>query len=563
MLPTASRMSRTAAMRIVDFVRRWADRKPDGVCLTFWEREEETDRVTYGALWQEALAFATLFRAEGLRAGDPVVLFARSVRPFVSAFLGAQQAGLLAVPCPPPDPLETGRRIRERATEILERCKARGILDPAPGLLREELGTALAEKGVPLLTPADLGKTDGAKEVGEWAPFAYCQFSSGTGGRAKGVLVTHENILANIRGMQAVWDLGAQDVSVSWLPLFHDMGLACVLRPLVIGYPCHLMSPLAFLTRPVSWLSLISRTRGTYSIGPNFAYALCVRRIQDAELAGIDLSSWRLASNGAEPVTREVIEAFVSRFAPFGFRPAAMVPGYGLAEDTLTATTRYPGEGARFDEVSREGLEREGVARPASGDEPRSSIVSVGRPLPGQEIAIFNQDGIPLGERQVGEIVIRGDSVMHGYLPGTEGEVALRPDGWLLTGDLGYLADGELFVTGRKKDLIIRLGRNYYPQDLEEAAGRVPGVRVGRVAAFAVATVTGEEVVLAVECRVGGKDEAQRLRAALKRAVFAAVRFLPDHVVLLPPHSLPLTSSGKLMRPEAKRLYLEQWRADV
>jgi acyl-CoA synthetase (AMP-forming)/AMP-acid ligase II len=546
-------------MRIVDFVRRGADRRPDGVCLTFWEREEETDRVTYDALWREASALATLFRAEGLRAGDPVVLFARSVRLFVSAFLGAQEAGLLPVPCPPPEPLESGRRVGERMTEILGRCKARGIFDPAPGPLQEELGTALADDGVRLLTPADLSKTGGAKGAGDWTPFACCQFSSGSGGRAKGVLLTHENVLANIRAMATAWNLGGQDVSVSWLPLFHDMGLACVLRALVIGHPCQVISPREFLTRPVSWLSLISRTRGTYSVGPNFAYALCVRRIQDAELAGIDLSSWRLASNGAEPVTREVIEAFVSRFAPLGFRPAAMAPGYGLAENTLTATTRYAGEGVRFDEVSREGLEQEGVARPAREDGPRSCIVSVGRPLPGQEIAIFNQDGIPLGERQVGEIVTRGDSVMHGYLPGTGGEAALRPDGWLLTGDLGYLADGELFVTGRRKDLIIRLGRNYYPQDLEEAAYHVPGVRTGRAAAFSVPGTDREQVVLAVECRPEGDADAVRLRTAIRQAVFSTLRFVPDEIVLLPPHAIPLTTSGKIMRPEARRLYLTQW----
>ena len=233
-------------------------------------------------------------------------------------------------------------------------------------------------------------------------------------------------------------------------------------------------------------------------------------------------------------MTQEVVDGFIRRFAPFGFRPGSMLPAYGLAEITLTATSRRPGQGARFDEVSLEGLAEGGRARPARGGESSRIVASVGQALPGQEIAIFGPPGIPLGEREIGEIAVRSDSVMHGYLPDAEGEVVRRPDGWLLTGDLGYLAGGELFIVGRKKDLIIRAGHNYYPEDLEEAASQVPGVRAGRVIAFSVPGPDRELVVLAAECRDERDKEAATLGAAVGQAVFARVRFLPDDVVLLP-----------------------------
>jgi acyl-CoA synthetase (AMP-forming)/AMP-acid ligase II len=360
--------------------------------------------------------------------------------------------------------------------------------------------------------------------------------------------------------MEVAYGLSAEDVLATWLPLFHDMGLvAYVLVPLVTGCAAHLMPPLAFLARPASWPALMSRVGGSMAGAPNFAYGLCARRTTDADLVGLDLSRWRIACNGSEPVTRAAIDAFCRRFAPCGFRASAISPAYGLAEDTLCATTRRPGEGARFDEISRETLERDGVARPSA---PGALVASVGRPLIGHEIVIVGGDGAPVPDRHVGEVLIRSGSVMSGYLPGTSGEVALRPDGWLVTGDLGYLADGELYLVGRKKDLIIRAGRNYYPQDFEDAALGVEPVR--RAVAFAVPAQERERVILAVECRPGADVEPAALIAALKDAVFGAVRLAPDEILILPRHALPLTSSGKVMRPEARRQYLEgRWTSSV
>jgi fatty-acyl-CoA synthase len=289
------------------------------------------------------------------------------------------------------------------------------------------------------------------------------------------------------------------------------------------------------------------------SAAPNFAYALCARKVSHEEAEQLDLSSWRVASNGSEPVTREAVEAFIQRFAPRGFRGSALLPCYGLAEDTLCATSLRPGEGARFEQISRTELERDGVAQPRDGGR---VVASVGPPLPDHAVAVLGAGGGRIGDRRVGEIAVRSASVMHGYLPGTEGEVALTEDGWLRTGDLGYLADGELFVVGRKKDLIIRAGRNYYPEDLEDALAAVSGVRPGRGVAFSAPADGSERVVLAVECRDDWRGEASALTGAIRGAVFAAVGLAPDEILVLPRNTLPLTSSGKVMRPEARRLYL-------
>ncbi len=536
-------------------VREWAQRVPERVCLSF-HTGDSVEQVTYGELAGRASAHARLFRERGLAPGDAVVLLAHSAPGFVAAFLGAQEAGLLAVPCPPPEPLESARRVRERMREILARCRARALLGSGPAPLDGELSAALGETGVAVLAPPAAVAGDPEHGAGDahGFPLAYCQFTSGSGGRAKGVLLTHDNLAANIRSMARCFDLSGDESLVTWLPLHHDMGLVSyILMPLVLGHAAHVMSALAFIARPMSWLALMTRVHGTMASAPNFAYGLCARKATDEDVAALDLSAWRRACNGSEPVTRAAVEAFSRRFAPCGFRASALLSCYGLAEDTLCATSRRPGEGARFEELSRAALEEEDLARVEPGG---LAVASVGRALEGQEIAVVDSRGQVLGDRRIGEVVIRGDSVMRGYLPGTEGEVALSADGALSTGDLGYLADGELFLVGRKKDLIIRAGRNHYPQDIEEALAGVPGLRPGRAVAFSAPGLEPELVVVAAERADERGDDVGALRAAIHDAVFLATRILADDIVLLPRNSLPLTSSGKVMRPEARRLYL-------
>ena len=548
----------TEPRRIVDIADAWAEREPERVCLTFHPGGRPAVPVTYGALRADVLAWARGLARLAIPPGAPVVVLARSAPGFVAAFLAAQRADLLAIPCPPPDPLEPSGRVQERVAAILGRSGATVLVDPTPGPETADLPAALGRRGLRVVDPSSIQDAEGeaAPRRAPAGTFAYCQFTSGSGGRAKGVRLTHENLLASIRARTEAYDLGESDVGVSWLPLFHDMGLVgYVLHPLVTGLPVHLMPTTAFLARPGAWLALIARVRGTMSVAPNSAYGLCARRVTDAEVAELDLSCWRLAFNGSEPVTREVVDAFTRRLAPAGFRASAMLPAYGLAENTLTATARRPGEGVRIEEVSRDALEVAHEARAAAAGEARRTVVSVGRPLPGQEVRVVDADGTPVGAHRVGEVHLRGPSVMHSYLPGTEGEAALRTDGWLATGDLGFMADGELFLVGRKKDLIIRGGRNYYAEDLEDAAARVPGIRPGRLAAFSLPGAEQEQVVLVAEARPDPDRDPAALRETIAQAVFQAVRWRPDDVVLLDPHALPLTSSGKVMRPEARRRY--------
>jgi acyl-CoA synthetase (AMP-forming)/AMP-acid ligase II len=549
------------APSVSESVRDWAARAPDRVCLTFHAGDAIAERLTYGELARRASAHARLFTSRGLAPGDAVILFARSEAGFVAAFLGAQEAGLLPVPCPPPEPLESARRVRERMREIFARCSARALLDPGSAPIDGELQGALGEAGVAVLGPSDVAAgpaTTRAVAGAERFPLSYCQFTSGSGGRAKGVLLTHDNVAANIRAMTRCYGQTPDDVPVTWLPLFHDMGLVgYLLMPLVLGQGAHVMSTLAFIARPVSWLALMTRVRGTMASAPNFAYALCARKASDADVAALDLSAWRIACNGSEPVTQAAVEVFSRRFEPCGFRRSALLPCYGLAEDTLCATSRRPGEGPRFEAISRAALEQEDAARPEPGG---VTVASVGRALVDHEISVVDRQGRLLADRRIGEVIIRGASVMRGYLPGTEGDVVRSADGALATGDLGYLADGELFLVGRKKDLIIRAGRNHYPQDIEEALVGIAGIRAGRAVAFSAPSDDAERVIVAAE-RAGeqaGDDGA--LRAAMRDAVVAATRVMPDEILLLPRNALPLTSSGKVMRPEARRLYLEgQW----
>ncbi len=543
---------RAEAPTVCDSVRRRAESTPDRVCLVCHTGDGAPETATYGQLARHASAYSHRFRAEGLKPGDAVVLFAHTAVDFVAALLGAQDAGLVGVPCPAPEPLESARRVAERVSEILVRSGARAMLDVATAEPDGELAAAVATSGAILLGPTGPGDDPVPVFLSSRSPFSYCQFTSGSGGRAKGVLLTHGNVAHNVDAIARAVELTEADVGVSWLPLYHDMGLvAFVLCPLVTGFPVHLMPPLKFILRPVSWLELVSSVRGTLAASPNFGFALCTRKVSDADLATLDLSSWRLAFNGAESVTRAVVDGFVTRFAACGFQLSAMLPCYGLAENTLCATTRRPREGTRFESLSREGLATHSVART---DPSGLAVASLGRPIGGQEVAALDADGTPLPERSVGEIAVRGDSVMHGYLPGTVGELVVRPDGWLLTGDLGYLAEGELYVVGRKKDLIIRGGRNYYPQDLEDAAAAVAGVRVGRAVAFSVPGDESERVVLAVELRREWEGDRDALKAGVRDAVFRTVRLVPDEILLVQPSTLPLTSSGKVMRPEARRL---------
>jgi len=398
---------------------------------------------------------------------------------------------------------------------------------------------------------------------------ALLQYTSGSTGDPKGVTLTHANLLANMRAIAEALEMGPSDVGVSWLPLYHDMGLiGAWLTLLLEGVPLVVMSPLAFLTRPERWLQVVSRHKGTIAAAPNFAFELCVRKISDKAMEGVDLSSWRAALNGAEPVNPETLERFTNRFQKFGFRREALLPVYGLAEASLGVTFPPLNRGPQVDRVERETFTTQGYAEPAKReDENAIAFVSSGRALAKHEVVIVDKDGKRVPERTEGFLWFRGPSATLGYYQNAEATAKLFEGGptsaegeypWLQSGDRAYQADGEIYITGRVKDIIIKGGRNLYPHEVEELASRAKGIRKGCVVAFGLkGEETGtEKLVIVAESREEDRAERAAVVASINEEVSRGLGLPPDRVELIPPGSIPKTSSGKLRRDETKQLYL-------
>lgn len=513
----------------------------------------------FKVLRDAALGLGGALRARGLDRGNAVALIVPEADGFLPAFLGASVAGLVPMPLAHPHDASQLDAYRDTVGPLLRAAGARAVITtprllPSLGSLREIAPTVRFVVGWTELDGPALGTPE---PVTVDAP-ALLQFTSGSTSRPKGVVLTHANIAANVQaiGGPAGLELGPDDVGVSWLPLFHDMGLiGQAICTVYFGRTTVLLSPLAFLKRPVEWLRAITRHRGTVSFAPSFAYEMCVRRVKDTELDGLDLSSWRAAGCGAEPIQAATLEAFAAKFAPVGFRSTSFVPAYGLAEHTLAVSMAPRDRGLRVDTVHAPRLAARGRAAPCALDAPDASrLVACGGPFPGHDLRIVDRRGRPVGERVVGEILVSGPSVMRGYLGRREATADVLRDGWLATGDLGYLADGELYVCGRRKETIIVGGRNYFPQDLESAVDGVPGVRPGAVAAFA-ASAPGhpDRAVVIVEAHGGVAVDA--LQAEVRRRVLRATGLAVDEIVLAPKGTIARTTSGKLRRAELRERY--------
>jgi acyl-CoA synthetase (AMP-forming)/AMP-acid ligase II len=450
------------------------------------QREDGQEQIiTHGALWEGAAAIAAGLREHGVRPGESVALMLRTEEAFFSAFCGVLLVGAVPVPLYPPFRPSRLEEYVSRQVGILRNAEARLLVtfpeaERLAGIFRARVPSLRA-----VITVEQVAIPGTPTTATQWAAEApaLIQYTSGSTGDPKGVL------LANIRAIGEALAIGPDDVAVSWLPLYHDMGLiGAWLGSLYHGIPVVILSPLAFLARPARWLWALHRHRGTLSPAPNFAFDLCVTRIRDADLDGLDLSSWRLALNGSEAVSADTIERFTRRFAPYGFRPEAMCPVYGLAEASVGLTMSPPGQPPRVDRVSRDVFTETRTAATASGEETAPlRFASCGRPLPGHAVRIVGPDGRPLGERTEGGLEFRGPSVTAGYFRNPQVTAAVLHDGWMDSGDLGYWAEGELFITGRRKDMIKKAGRNLYPQEIEEMVGDLPGIRKGCVAAFGLA----------------------------------------------------------------------------
>jgi 1-acyl-sn-glycerol-3-phosphate acyltransferase len=524
---------------------------------------EGEEPISYGRLRDEAAAVAGGLRARGVSRGDAVALMLPTGLDFLRSFLGILLARAIPVPIYPPFRLDRLEEYAARQSAILKDAGVRllvtirrarpvaSLLKPAvPTLLEVVTADELAEGSRPVSGPEGNGSDP-----------AFIQYTSGSTGQPKGVLLTHDNLLANIRAIGAGVEVRPTDVGVSWLPLYHDMGLiGSWLTCLHHGLPLTLLPPPAFLARPERWLWAIHQRRATLSPAPNFAYELCARRIPDEALEGLDLSSWRVALNGAEPVSPGTLARFARRFSPCGFRPEAMMPVYGLAECSVALAFPPVGRGPRVDRVTRAPFQREGRAEAADDADPSAvEFVSAGRELPEHEVRIVDDGGRDVPERVVGRLVFRGPSVTSGYYRNPEATEAITlPGGWLDSGDLAYRASAEIHICGRRKDLIIKGGRNFVPQEIEEAAAGVARIRRGCVVAFGVenAALGTEGLVVVAETRVTDEAERERLMGTVTERVAEAVDVPPDVVVLVPPGTVPKTSSGKVRRAATRELYL-------
>ncbi len=526
-------------------LRDRADSTPDRHAFRFLgSRRGEVDNVTYEALLGRAAALA---RRLDVSPGDRVLLLHPPGIGYIAAFFGCLLVGAIPVPAYPP-----------RNNRNLERLRA--ILDDAGAHVAIATDTLVARVGdAPELAGLRWVTTDLA-DIAEPPPLshrelAFLQYTSGSTGSPKGVMVTHANLYANTAAIAERFGLHRESQGVIWLPPFHDMGLiGGILAPLATGFPCTLMAPTTFLVSPIRWLEAVSDERGTVAGGPDFAWALCARRINEEARAKLDLSSWTAAFTGAEPVRTATLDRFAEAFAVSKFPPRAWLPCYGLAEATLIVSGTPSMSGVVTRNVSAEGLARF-VAEP--GDQ---TIVSCGPAALDSAITIVDEQGNVQPDEHIGEIVVRGPGIASGYwgMPDVSLATFGTPDDhFLKTGDLGFLSGGQLYITGRKKDLIVLRGRNLYPQDVEIVAEAAhPDLRAGGSAAFGVELDGEERLVIAMEVEARRSPDAAEVSEAVKLAVVDAMDAAIHEVLLLPAGTLPRTSSGKVRRSTTRASWL-------
>jgi fatty-acyl-CoA synthase len=531
-----------------------------GSGITFVDLHERESFLSFREIHGRARRTAAVLERLGVVPGDRVVLVFPSSPAFLDGYFGVLLAGAVPVPLYPPFRLgrlpeyhaATARMIRAAdACLVLADARSRALLGRAvegshPRLGCLTLGDAGPESGSELESPVDPDA------------LAVVQFSSGSTAEPKPIALSHQNVLAQLAAIRSL--LPPEDRlpqrGVSWLPLYHDMGLiGCLLLAIYYPGPLTLIRPEHFLARPALWLRAISRHRATLSVSPTFGYAICARRVRDEELEGMDLSCWRLAVCGAEPIPIGTLDAFARRLAPFGFSVSALRPVYGLAEASLAATFAPAARPPKAINVDPTRLAATGKV--VDGVRP---IVSVGTPVPGSELEVRGPHGESLPEREVGRILTRGPSVMAGYFRQPEATASTLTEGWLDTGDLGFIADGELYVCGREKDLIIIRGENHVAQEFEECLDGLEGVRVGCSVALGIIPdgEDGEQLLLLSErAKDADRHDGDALTVErIRKAVLERTGIRPHTVAMLEPGTLPRTSSGKLRRGEARRLYL-------
>ena len=526
--------------------------------MNFYDRRNQLEAVLeYRDLQSKAIAGARRLLSLNLNKGDRVAIIAETSVGFVEAFFSCQYAGLVAVPLA--IPMGVGQRdsYTAKLQGLLASCKPAAIISstewlslinvvnidsPTIHILSNEDFNALPEMDIELQLPSP-------------DDIAYLQYTSGSTRFPRGVIITHCEVMANLRAISHDGiKLRDGDRCISWLPFYHDMGLVgFLLTPMATQLSVDYLSTQDFAMRPMQWLKLISKNRCTVSVAPPFGYNLCLRRVNDKDLAELDLSCWRVAGVGAEPISAEQLNQFGECFSKAHFDSKAFMPCYGLAENALAVSFGEEAIGTQINEVDRDILENQGRAvAPTKGTRAVSTFVNCGNALPGHLIEIRNEVGMPLPEQEIGHIYISGPSLMSGYFQDLASQRDIKSTGWMDTGDLGYLLNGYLYVTGRIKDLIIIRGRNIWPQDIEYIAEQEPEIHSGDAIAF---VTSQEQIILQIQCRVGSEQRRAQIVHSLTARIQSEFGVSAD-IELLPPHSIPRTSSGKPARAEAKKRYL-------
>ena len=559
--PQAAGEAPSGVGTLIDALIWHARHHPDRPHITLIGEGDQAETISYADLLAAAEAVAAGLQARGLQPQQTVALMLPTGRDFFAAFFGILLAGAIPVPIYPPARLSQIEDHLRRQIRILANARIVTLITVSEAQSLARLLRAQIDGLHNVVTVEALSQSGGSLNRYPVRPHdvAFLQYTSGSTGNPKGVILTHDNLLANIRVMGQVVEIESTDVFVSWLPLYHDMGLiGAWLGSLYFACRLILMSPLTFLARPARWLWAIHKYRGTISAGPNFAYELCVSRIADSDLEGLDLGSWRYAFNGAEPVSAQTITRFHERFAAHGFRLQVMKPVYGLAEVALGLAFPPTDSQPLVDHISREALASNGQSVPVNAEADGAlHVVAAGRPLPGYEIRIVDDMGYEAGERHEGRLEFRGPSTTQGYFRNPEATKNLFNGDWLDSGDMGYIADGIVYLTGRAKDMIIRAGRNVYPQEVEEALNDVAGLRRGCSAVFGSTDPSNgtERLVVLSETRETAPDKLEALRSRINEIVVDVLGTPADDVVLAPPGSVLKTSSGKLRRGASRERY--------
>ncbi|MCF6281692.1 MAG: AMP-binding protein [Candidatus Polarisedimenticolaceae bacterium] len=537
----------------------YVDHYPDRRHITFYQDEGDGPSLTYRQLETGAKRVAAGLQAHGVEKGQCVAIMLPTSIDYFFSYFGIQLAGAVPVPLYPPARKNQLEDHLQRQSGILNNCQAVMLITVPEAILLAHLVKAQTPELHEVITVDHLQTTSHdfvAPEI-RTTDTAFLQYTSGSTGDPKGVTLTHANLLANVRADGEAVKANHNDVFISWLPLYHDMGLiGAWLGSLYFAIPLVIMSPLDFLARPERWLWAIHRYHGTLSAAPNFAFELCLLRVLDEDIQGLDLSSWRVAFNGAEPVDPKTVTGFCRRYAEYGFKNEAMYPVYGLAESSVGLAFPPLGQGVLIDRIDRDHFMQSGEARPTDSDQGALLFTASGRPLARHEIRIVDDAGHELPERHEGLLEFRGPSATSGYYRNPEATKGLFNGDWLNSGDRAYFAGADLFITGRIKDIIILAGRNIYPQELEEAVGEVDGIRRGRVVAFGSQRerMATERLVIIAESRAPVEQHAS-LRHRINEIVTDLTGGAADEVVLAPPGTVLKTSSGKVRRDACRQRY--------